>query len=229
MTPPDWRKPELRDGMRRMLQLRAARLDAGERPIGWKLGFGAPISLQKFGLSGPLVGFLTDAGLHRPGAVVSVEGWSHPVAEPELAVHLGEDVPPGSVDIGRAIAGITTAIELADVHPPPQDIEDVLGANIYHRAVITDIRDAKDVDMEGLTGRIISGGEPVTDVGDLEGLTGGLHRIIAHCADLLGAAGERLRAGDFVIAGSVIPPVRLQPGIEFEFEVDGLAGVSVLV
>lgn len=228
MSPADWERPAVRDGMRRMLDLRAARLDAGEQPIGWKLGFGAPSSLEKFGLSGPLVGFLTDRTLHQPGSRLSIEGWKRPVAEPELAVHIAEDIPDGSNDIAGAIQGIAAAVELADVDPPPEDIAEVLGGNIYHRAVITDVAAFRSVSVGRLRARVVIGGD-VVGIEDLEELTGELHRILGHCADLLGAAGETLRAGDIVIAGSVIPPVLLHPDLTFEFEVDGLPRVSVRV
>lgn len=228
MTPRDWENSDVRLGMRRMLELRARRIDAGERPIGWKLGFGAPSSLEKFGLTGPLVGFLTDAALHQPGSQVSVQGWTQPVAEPELAVHIGEDMSDGSGDIGGAITGIAAAIELADVDPPPQDIAEVLSGNIYHRAVITDVAATRVVPVDRLRARVVSDGEAV-EVENLEELTGGLYSIIGHCADLLAAAGESLRAGDIVIAGSVVPPVRLRPGVEFEFQVAGFPSISVHV
>lgn len=229
MIPEDWEKPAVQDGMRRMLALRAARVEAGERAIGWKLGFGAPSSLEKFDLSGPLVGFLIESALHRPGSHVSVEGWQHPVAEPELAVHIAEDIPAGSTDIDDAILGFAAAIELADVYPPPGDIAEVLGGNIYHRAVITDLDRTQLVSVRDLRATVHSGDEVVAEVSDLEALTGDLYRVIGHCADLLAASGEILRAGDIVIAGSVIPPVLLSPGDILVFEVDGLPDVSVRV
>ena len=228
MIPRDWDNPGVRDGMRRMLEGRAARIEAGERPIGWKLGFGAPRSLEKFGLSGPLVGFLTEATFHRPGSKVSIEGWAHAVAEPELAVHIGEAIHAGSGNVGSAIRGITPAIELADVDPPPEEVAEVLGGNIFHRAVLTEVADLRDVAASELRARVVTH-EGVVEVDDLEEITGELHSIIGHCAELLAAAGEELRAGDIVIAGSVIPPVSLRPGTEFGFQVDGFPDISVRV
>ena len=229
MTSRDWEKPAVQDGMRRMLELRAARIDAEDRAIGWKLGLGAPSSLEKFDLAGPLVGFLSESALHEPGALLSIEGWQRPVAEPELAVHISEDIPPGSRDIGKAILGLAAAIELADVNPPPDDIADVLGGNIYHRAVVTDVSHIERVPVGELRARVVSGVDVVAEIADLEAQTGDLYTIIGHCADLLAAAGEVLRAGDIVIAGSVIPPVPMKPGDSFRFEVDGLPDVAVRV
>ena len=44
----------------------------------------------------PLVGFLTRNARVQSGGSVSFAGWSKPVVEPEIAVHIGRDVPAGA-------------------------------------------------------------------------------------------------------------------------------------
>src|SRR5688500_14653626 len=56
-----WNDPRIAKGMPVQLAARAKRIAAGERPLGWKVGFGAPAALAKFGLGGPLVGYLMEA------------------------------------------------------------------------------------------------------------------------------------------------------------------------
>src|SRR5262245_50605032 len=80
-------------GMRRQSELRRRRLGEGTRLIGWKDGFGAEAARQKLAIAAPLVGFLLDDAVLRTGATVSLAGWQKPVAEPEIAIHLGRDVP----------------------------------------------------------------------------------------------------------------------------------------
>ncbi|MBT3885008.1 MAG: hypothetical protein HOF70_09515, partial [Rhodospirillaceae bacterium] len=58
-------------GMERQLEARAALLAAGAKPLGWKVGFGAPAALEMLGIDGPLVGFLVDGGLIGDGETVS--------------------------------------------------------------------------------------------------------------------------------------------------------------
>jgi 2-keto-4-pentenoate hydratase len=41
--------PRILRGMALQLGRRRDRLNAGQRPLGWKVGFGAPAALQKFG------------------------------------------------------------------------------------------------------------------------------------------------------------------------------------
>lgn len=228
MTTPGWKDPAVREGTRAMLQRRAHLLESGERMIGWKLGFGAPAWLAKFDLTGPLVGFLPEANLRETGANVSCVGWVNPVAEPEIAVYLGSDVENPSL-IEASISGIGAAIELADVDSPPEDIVEVLAGNIYHRAVVLGSarRAWSDGGVTGTRARVSRNGSEIADTEDPEGLTGTIKAILSHVAGLLLEAGERLRAGDVVIAGSVVPPIPVRPGDEISFELVPLAPITV--
>ncbi|HET8739155.1 MAG TPA: fumarylacetoacetate hydrolase family protein [Acidimicrobiia bacterium] len=231
MIPPaDWQIPAVRAGVTRMLQARSRAIARGERPIGWKLGFGAPAFLEKFGLTGPLVGFLTDAGQRPSGARVPVDGWTRPVAEPEIAAYLGGDVgDPGEIESG--IVALGPAIELADIDKPPEDIEEVMTGNIFHRAVILGEPDPARAGarVDGLLARVVVDGEPVATVDEVEELTGRFVEVLRHSVSLLQAANETFRAGDVVILGSVIPPVSVTPGQEVGFEVAGSPAISVRV
>src|SRR5262249_16210083 len=63
-------------------------VNAGDAPLGWKVGFAAPAMLQRLDITGPLVGFLTRNARVQSGGSVSLAGWVKPVAEPEIAVHI---------------------------------------------------------------------------------------------------------------------------------------------
>ena len=54
-----WEDARVIRGMRAQLELRRKRLAAGDAPLGWKVGFAAPAMLERLGITGPLVGFLT--------------------------------------------------------------------------------------------------------------------------------------------------------------------------
>src|SRR5262249_44141205 len=133
-----WEDARVVRGMRAQLEMRRNRLERGDAPLGWKVGFAAPEMLKRLVISGPLVGFLTRNALVRSGATVSLAGWPKPVAEREIAVHLGRDVPAGAdhATAEAAIAGISPAIELADLTAPPEDPEAILSGNIYQRHVV---------------------------------------------------------------------------------------------
>jgi 2-keto-4-pentenoate hydratase len=225
-----WDRASVLEGTRLMLDRRERLLEQGGRMIGWKLAFGAPHWLDKFGLAGPLVGFLAESNVRSSGATVSCRGWVHPVAEPEIAVYLGRDVDEPD-RVAESISGLGAAIELADVDSPPEDIGGVLEGNIFHRAVVLGRPDHSRVggSVVGMRARITNKGSEIADTEDLEALTGDIVSILGHTSWLLQAAGARLKAGDVVIAGSVVLPIPVRPGDEITFELGPLPPISVTV
>lgn len=211
---PIWDNPLIKKGLTEQLAIRRARIAAGEKPLGWKVGFGAPASMQKLGLTAPLVGYMMQDALLPSGSTVSLKGWLRPVAEPEIAVRmagdLGPDAPPD--EVMAAINTIEPAIELADVDPPaaPDNLDLVLKGNIFHRRVIVGERRQAGGSVRGLTSRLIRRGAEASRTGDPEALTGKLIDIVAHIATTLATFGEKLKAGDVIIAGSITPPLMLE-------------------
>ena len=218
-------------GMEKMLAARRKRLEAGEKPIGWKVGFGAPASLKSLGLEMPLVGFLTDAVVQPSNSVISVDGWTRPAAEPEVAVYIKEDL---SAMIDRemaqaAIGALGPAIELADVHFPPQDIEAILAGNIYNRYVILGKSDASRAgcNLDGLVGYVSRNGQETATVTDLQAITGNFIDIVQHVANLLLSIGEMLRAGEVIITGSIVPPLWIESAEEIRYHLDPIDMLTV--
>lgn len=226
-----WDDERIRRGMTAQLALRREALQAGQRPIGWKVGFGAAAAQAHLEINGPLVGFLLEGALLDTGTQVSVADWSTPVAEPEIAVHIGRDVP-GQADLDlvrQSIAGLGPAIELADLAFPPDDVEAILSGNIYQRHLVLGPPDPSraGADLEGMVARVAVNGAEVAATADLEVATGAIVDIVQHAASVLAAFGERLRAGDVLIAGSLVPPLRVGPGDQVTFELEPLRALSV--
>jgi len=227
-----WDDPRVVRGMTAQFSLRRQRLDAGDQPLGWKVGFGAPAQLRQFNIPGPLVGFLTQNARVAPGGTVSLAGWAKPVAEPEIAVHIGRDVAAGATPeaAATAIAGISPAIELADVHEPATDPERILSHDIYQRHVVlagvTPARAGGAAD--GLTCRVVRRGVELASTTDPQANTGLWVDIVAHVANVLAAFGERLRAGEVIITGSVVPPIAIEPDENsVAFALDPVGAISV--
>jgi 2-keto-4-pentenoate hydratase len=206
-------------GMRRQLALRDERVAAGARQVGWKLGFGAPAAREKLRIDGPLVGFLLDSGLLDDGATVSLDGWHNPMLEAEIAVHAGPD---------GTIAGVSAAIELADLHPPPDDVEEILAGDIFTRHVILGPLVAGRTDSAGVTARVLVDGAEVATTDDVARLVGRLDDAVRRTAEALARQGERFREGEILMTGSVFPPLAVTPGrrVELELEPLGRLGLS---
>ncbi len=227
-----WEDPRIVRGMQAQLDLRRQRLDDGDKPLGWKVGFAAPALQERLKISGPLVGFLTQNARIEPGGKVSFAGWSKPVAEPEVAVHIGRDVAAGAdrETAAAAIAGISPAIEIVDFASPPEDPESILAGNIYQRHVVLGGAGPARAGSasDGLTCRIIRRGREFARTTDPQANTGEWVDIVRHVADVLAAVGERLRAGEIIITGSVVPPLSIEPDEDgIAFGLDPVGSVSV--
>ena len=213
-------------GTRAMLALREERLAVGERPIGWKLGLGAPAVQERLGLDGPLVGFLTDAVLLASGATAAIGGWTGATLEAELAVHIGRDVPAGTPagDVPALVAGICPAIELVDINLPLEDVEAGLAGDIFHRHVL--LGPAEAFEPDGLRARIEHAGEAAA-VDDPWALVGDPAEAVAHLATHLAAFGESVRAGDVLITGSIVPALAVGPGQRIGYRLEPLGELAV--
>jgi 2-keto-4-pentenoate hydratase len=228
-----WDDPRIERGMRQQLAARRARIARGEAPLGWKVGFGAPAAMEKLGIAAPLVGYLMRGGLIASGGSASLKGWVKPVAEPEIAVHIGRDLAGGGdrAAAAAAIAALGPAIELADADLPFEDPEAILRRNIFQRHVVLGAADASRAggNTVGLTARVFRRDAEVARTSDPEAATGKVVDIVRHVADVLAAFGEKLSAGDILIAGSVVPPLLVEAdeaGVAHELDPIGRISVA---
>ncbi len=210
-----WDHPLIRKGMAAQLEARRARLAQGEKSLGWKVGLGAPASMQKLGTAAPVVGYLLQSGELASGATVSLKDYKKPVAEPEIAVRMARDLGGGATaqDALAAVSSIQPAIEVADLDPmpAPDNLDAVLAGNIFHRHVVLGAETRAGGALDGIVSRVNRRGVEFNRTSDPEALTGKLVDIVAYVANLLAAFGERLKAGEVIIIGSITPPVLLEP------------------
>jgi 2-keto-4-pentenoate hydratase len=206
---------------------RRRRIEAGEGPLGWKLGMGVPAVMAKLGTEAPLVGYLLEPALVQDGGTVRLDGWSNPKLEPEIAVHMGADLAAGASreDAEAAIAGLGVAIELVDVDPDADDPEEILAADIFQRHVLLGPV-VEGGAPPGTSARVLKNGDEAASTGDATEATGDPVDLVRHVATVLGAAGEALRAGEVVICGSVVPAIDVAPGDGVEVLVDPLGSLQ---
>ena len=229
-----WDDPRIARGMAAQLRRRRELLASGHKAIGWKLAFGGPAAMERLRTEAPLVGFLTDRAILNSGAVISLAGWTKPAAEPEITVYLGQDLAAGADrdTTKAAIAALGPAIEVADVDHPSDDVEGTLACDIYQRHVILGRKDPARAGgaLEGLAAQVVRNKIEIASIKEskaLQGLTGDLIDIVRHTANLLGAFGGKLQAGEIIIAGSILPPIWVQPGDEIFFNLAPVDMISV--
>jgi 2-keto-4-pentenoate hydratase len=201
-------------------------VEGGADRVGWKVGLNAPAVMEELGLQHPVIGFLTRATVVEQGASHSLGGTTKPLAEPEVSIELRRDVKAGA-EVDEALAAIESlgpAIEVVDIPAPPEadQVEAIVAGNIFHRAVVFGPT-RQDAAVAGagasisVDGEVREQGEVATDLAE----------TIRLVADLLGAAGELLRAGDRIIAGSLTTPVELAAGTRAEVDLGQLGKTGI--
>lgn len=191
----------LEEAMHQQLGHWRATLDSGANRLGWKIGFNSPELQEKLGIDHSVVGNLTTATLLGADGSHSLAGAEKALVEPEIAIEMG---PEGS------IAGLAVAAEVIDMPAPPapEEVGEVVAANIFHRAVA--IGSSRRIDSADGVEAVLSVNGEVQQRGDA-GATD-LLATIALVFGVLEEAGERLEAGDRIIAGTLAPPAPVQPG-----------------
>ena len=111
--------PRILRGMEAQLKHRRARLNAGEKPIGWKVGFGSPPALARLGLDAPLIGFLiftagpmivslglslTDYDVLRPPRFIGLQNYQTMLTDARVGLSLGNTFFYAFLHVPLAIA-----------------------------------------------------------------------------------------------------------------------------
>ena len=207
---------------------RRRRIEEGEASLGWKLGMGVPAAMAKLGTDAPLVGYLLAPARVEDGGTVSLDGWGTAKLEPEIAVHMGADLAAGAsrADAEAAIAGLGPAIELVDLDPSADDPEAILAADIFQRHVLLGPV-TEGATAAGTSARALKNGDEAAATADATEATGDPVDLVLHVANVVGAAGEGLLAGEVVICGSVVPALDVAPGDTVEVQLDPLGSLTV--
>jgi 2-oxo-3-hexenedioate decarboxylase len=218
--------PRVLQGLREQLASWRAELKGGARRVGWKIGLNVPEIQEALGIDEPVIGYLTTATLLEPGGEYFGRDALQLNVEAEIALEIGRDVPASvdPQDAREAIAGIAAAIELADVGGPRGDVQAIVAGNVFHRGVVLgESRPA--FPAEGVAATIAVNGEEraAADAPDE------FDEVVEVTARLLGAAGEQLRAGDRIIAGSITTPVAVRPGDAVTVDLGPLGSLDVRI
>src|SRR6266542_4168589 len=206
----------------------ARRHARGERRAGYKLGFTSRAKMAQMGLSEVIWGRLTDAMVVADGGQAAPERFIHPRVEPEVCFLLGEplDGTVTALSAMRALAGVAPALELIDsrYRDFKFSLPDVVADNCSAAAIVVGPwADPAAVNLANL-GLVLEVDGEVAQLGSTAAILGHPVRSLVAAARLVGAAGERLQAGDLLMAGGATEAVALRPGSQVRLEM--VAGID---
>jgi 2-keto-4-pentenoate hydratase len=221
--------PRVERGLTEHLRRFRARVAEGEQRLGFKVAFNVRPVQEALGIRGSLIAGLTRATLATSDRH-SLAGSTRAALEAEVAVRLGSDLSPTMSEVERAacVAEWAPAIEIVDLNRPFDELEEILGEGVFHRAVHLGpaLPTPEGADLGGVYATVEYGGERLCEL-DARAATGHIPDVLQHLARLLEPFGERLIAGDWLILGSMNPPTLARPGAEFSLSLAEFGRVAV--
>jgi 2-keto-4-pentenoate hydratase len=210
-----------------------ARMAAGARVVGHKIGLTSPAVQEQLGVDQPDYGTLLDEMRLDDGATVDAERYIAPRVELELAFRLAAPLPGPNVtgeDVRRATASVMPAIELVDsrirdwrigLADTVADAASSAGFVLGAQACPLGELDPSDIAAE------LWRGSELIERGHSSAVLGDPCVSVAWLANALLDLGERLEPGQVILSGACTRMVPVAAGDRFRGVLTGLGEVTI--
>jgi 2-oxo-hept-3-ene-1,7-dioate hydratase len=193
-------------------------VSAGRRLVGHKIGLTSKAMQAATGIDEPDYGAIFDDMVYESGSVIEHGRFSTVRIEVELAFRLAEPVdgPDATLDdVLRATEYVVPALEILSsrIELAGRTIVDTISDNAAMGAmVVGDTRiGPRDVDLRWVPA-LLHRNETIEESGVAGAVLGHPGLGVAWLANKLAQHGDRLDAGELVLAGSFTRPIWVQPG-----------------
>jgi 2-keto-4-pentenoate hydratase len=202
---------------------------------GHKIGCTTPIMQEFLRIASPCAGGVLAPTVHRGHGAFRRADFVHVGVECEIAVRLGHDLPVSDAvhsraSVAPAIDACMAAIEVVDdryLDYRSLDTPTLVADDFFNAACVlgAPVEAWRDLDLAGLRGRMaINGAEIGTGRGS--DILGHPLEALAWLAGTLATRGRHLRAGEFVLLGSVVQTRWVEAGDLVEVEIERLGRAS---
>ncbi|WP_304617168.1 2-oxo-hept-4-ene-1,7-dioate hydratase [Paracoccus sp. (in: a-proteobacteria)] len=210
-----------------------ARVAAGARIVGRKIGLTSRAMQQASKITEPDYGVILDDALFHDGARIKAGTFIKPRLEVELAFIMGEDLSGAGCqvhDVLRATEFVQPALEIIDYRTEvPRQIVDTIADNAAFGAIVLGGRTVRpfDVDLRWV-GATLSQNGVIEESGVSAAVMGHPAAGLAWLVNKLAPLGGGLKKGDIVLGGSFTRPVDISSGdvIFADFGPLGAIGVA---
>jgi 2-keto-4-pentenoate hydratase len=203
---------------------------------GYKVGLTTG-KMQKFcGVDQPIAGRILKSGVHSSGARLRKANFHRLGIESELALRIGKEIPAGAATADQVLAcidAIAAAFEVIDDRDADYthlEASSIAAENSWNKGIVLGAPASPSSfgDLRELEGQLIVNGEPAGTGSSSDVVTGPLG-ILAWVASFARDAGEPLRAGQWIMTGSIIPTKFAVAGDTYSFQLGSLSPVTVTI
>ena len=210
-----------------------ARLAAGAKVVGHKVGLSSEAMQKMMGVDEPDYGHLLGEMEVFENTPVDTSKYLFPRVEVEVGFVLGADLPGEDcteADVLAATVAYAPSIELIDTRIKDWKIAlcDTIADNASSAGwVLGPERVAPNaLDLKKIDARLTRNGESIAE-GRSDAVLGDPTIAVAWLARKVASFGVRLKAGDIVLPGSCTRAIDARPGDDFPAEFDGLGSVRL--
>jgi 2-keto-4-pentenoate hydratase len=206
--------------------------DAGNPHVGWKLGWTRFVSRDEE--LDPIMGHYLQSKVHATGQPVSTRGFTAgtAAAEPEIVFYLNKDLPGPTVtreEVIDAIEGVGIAMEFVNWRvTEPRTKEHAIADNGIAAGVILGERrfDVRELDFANIEGSVtVNSAETntgkATTIMNKDPIEG-----LVWAANELPKYGMYLKAGQFIVSGTVCVPLPVSAGDRASIAFTGMGSVN---
>lgn len=230
-----WPGIEIEDAYRIQDLWAEARIAAGARVVGHKIGLTSRAMQLASKMTEPDYGRILDDALFNDGAQIPVTTFIKPRIEVELAFVMGEDLTGTGTcvhDVLRATEYVVPALEIIDYRTEvPRAITDTIADNAAFGAIVLGGRPVRPMDVDlRRVGAILSQNGIIEDTGLAAAIMGHPAAGVAWLVNKLAAVGAGLKKGHIVLGGSFTRPLDIKQGdvIQADYGDLGAIGVSFI-
>jgi 2-oxo-3-hexenedioate decarboxylase len=210
-----------------------ARLDAGERLVGAKLGLTSKAKQRVMNVDDPLYGWVTSSMLGSYNEPLDLARFIHPRVEPEIAFLIGREIPaPATVtSVLAATEALFAAIDVLDSRYADFrfKLPDVVADNASAALFLIGPQAVRpsDIDDVKLIGCVLRVGGDVVATAAGAASMGHPAAAVAWLVNQLAKRDQKLEPGMLVFSGGLTEPVPMKPGVSVTAEFDALGAVEV--
>jgi 2-oxo-hept-3-ene-1,7-dioate hydratase len=216
----------------------AAKLAAGRRVVGWKIGLTSRAMQDALGIDTPDSGSLLDDMAFEAGATIPAGRFIQPRIEAEIAFLVARPItgPITREAVLAATASVAPALEILDtriLRADPQTgrrrtIVDTIADNAANAGFVLGPRrhDPTAVDLRRV-GAIVRRDGTVEETGLGAGVLDDPVSSVLWLARRLARYGQRIEPGHVILSGSFVRPIECTPGSRIEADFGPFGNVSV--